>query len=112
MKALKFSDRIPYQRMIKGEVLELDLFQERQKAIAQLGMPLKEYMSTSEQLWRFQYPVQERPTKVKSIKVATLTESFQAPLLGIQGQYLFFPEGKVMNVRSNSGHHIKLTLID
>ena len=103
-----FTDKTNWQRMLKNEVSTKDLLEIKEKCIEQfLPNEYKEYASDKNEILSFNYPVADYPQKIKSIsfdKEPVITST----LHGIKGQYLYFDNGKVMNVRKHSGYLVKL----
>ncbi|WP_198262652.1 DUF2797 domain-containing protein [sulfur-oxidizing endosymbiont of Gigantopelta aegis] len=110
----KISDRTQWQRMLKGQVEEIDLLlhQEELQAffaaqIEQLSAELPEGAVSkidNEAMTEILYPVVEYPQKVKSFNLdkQALVEGV---LMGIKGQYLILDTG-VINIRKFSGYHV------
>ncbi|MGJ8517418.1 DUF2797 domain-containing protein [Carnimonas bestiolae] len=106
------SDRTPWQRMLKGEQLEVDLaatavqLRERfRDGLQALSERFGEGAITpypDSQAWHFHYPVLEAPSKVKSIDLER-TPELEGTLLGLKGQYLILDSG-VINVRRFQGY--------
>jgi hypothetical protein len=97
------SDKTPWQRMVKGEVPEVDLKAEKEKLQELLPQDLKQYVSQDNEVRALEYPVNKYPEKAKSLNL-TKTPEFEGTLSGIKGQYLLFEEGVVFNVRSHEGY--------
>jgi hypothetical protein len=55
--------------------------------------------------WLLNYPIQAYPQVIKGINLLIL-KVWQAPLLGIKGQYLLFEQG-VLNIRNLSGYALE-----
>ena len=100
-----YSDKTPWQRMLKGERLDgADIMAETQRAISLLPEELAQYYLEDLPHLQLVYPSVEAITKVKSQKLSKVGQ-VKGRLVGIKGQYLIFEEGKVMNIRSHSGFH-------
>lgn len=97
------ADKTPWQRMVKGEVPVVDLSQEKEKLSKLIPEDLQQYISKDNDVRDLNYPVEEYPTKVKSLNLSKNPE-FKGTLAGIKGQYLLFKEGVVFNVRSHQGY--------
>ena len=110
----KISDRTQWQRMLKGQVEEMDLLQQQQvlnelfsEQIEELqsGLP-KGAVETIENntMTEIRYPVDTYPQKVKSFNLDK-QPLVEGVLMGIKGQYLILDTG-VINIRKFSGYHI------
>jgi hypothetical protein len=100
-----FTDKTSWQRMLKNEPADADLALDKQKAIALISSRYGEYAVTDSAAIEFTYPLKESPNQIKSTNL--IKEGvFSGILAGIRGQYLILNDGKVLNVRSHSGHHV------
>lgn len=108
-----YADRTKWQAMLKGEVAEDDLAAERLRALAALEqadhLDYEVYKEDAAQLCTLQYPVLERPKKVKSFNLDK-DPLIQDTLQGIHGQYLIFAGG-VINMRKYAGYRLALHLV-
>ena len=102
-----FSDRTAWQRMLKGELADVDLALEREKLLAVLhedhGAQVLEFVEH-----RFHWPVMQWPAKVKSLSLEK-TPEIRGRLLGIKGQYLILDTG-VINMRRHAGLHLDVSV--
>lgn len=103
------TDKTNYQRMLKNEVADIDLIQ--QKDLFKLHIPEAEsqFYLEDNSVYTFRYPVLNYPTKVKSLNLKK-EGSFEGVLSGIKGQYWIFEDGTVWNVRSHEGFYVQITL--
>jgi len=102
------ADKTNWQQMLKGMVKrEVDLLEEKQKAMALLSENLQQYVSDVDDITTIQYPLDEHPVKVKSISFDK-TSDYTGILSGIKGQYLIFADGQVFNVRKHNGYLAEL----
>ncbi|MCB0781713.1 MAG: DUF2797 domain-containing protein, partial [Flavobacteriales bacterium] len=53
------------------------------------------------------YPLVDPPPKVVSVSLDKVPE-VSGTLAGIKGQYLIWKDGRVLNVRNHSGHHVAI----
>ncbi|MCB2180643.1 MAG: DUF2797 domain-containing protein [Desulfobulbaceae bacterium] len=106
-----FTDKTSWVRMLKNEVLQADLQQEKTKALSLLPEEMRQYQSADDEITTIRYPVLEYPVKVKSIGLDKVN-AFSGKLLGIKGQYLLFDSGRVFNVRKHSGYLVELQGFD
>jgi len=102
------SDKTSWQKMLKNDVnFEIDLLEEKNKAIQLLRSDLNKYITNDNTVFEFNYPVEKYPTKVKSINLEK-EKTFSGKLVGIKGQYLIFENGFVINIRKYNGYKISL----
>jgi len=114
----KVSDRTQWQRMLKGQVEEMDLLQHRDElneffheSVEELKMGLPDgavERLEGESVTEILYPVENFPQKIKSFNLDKQAE-VQGMLMGIKGQYLILDTG-VINVRKFSGYHVELEI--
>lgn len=88
---------------------EPDLTEARQKAIKLLPDDFLQYIEEDNTITKIQYPVDEYPEKVKSINLDK-NPNFTGTLQGIRGQYWFFEQGQVINIRKYNGYEIELDI--
>jgi len=101
-------DKTNWQQMLKGEVKrEVDLLEEKQKAMRLLSGELQQYVSDVDDITTIQYPLEGHPVKVKSISFDKIADH-TGILSGIKGQYLIFEDGQVFNVRKHNGYLAQL----
>src|SRR5690606_28590893 len=60
-----FADKTAWQAMLKNEVAPIDLLIEKQRATQLLNPELKKFLSENNEIFRFEYPVDHYPQKVK-----------------------------------------------
>lgn len=105
-----FTDKTNWRAMLKNEVAEnVDLLQEKQKVFDLLPAELKKYIDAENDVTNIEYPVQQFPTKIKSIGFDKLPE-ISGTLLGIKGQYLLFDESRVLNMRKHNGYFLRVEM--
>ncbi len=105
-----YADKTNWQKMLKNEVTQVDLIQERLKAGNFLPDEVRDYYAeNNSHLYEFHYPVLTYPKKVTSLSLDK-TPLFQGKLSGIKGQYLLFEDGTVFNVRTFEGYVVKISL--
>lgn len=110
------SDKTSWQKMLKGNIPEIDLeayrdelFEESEDA---LGNLIQQYgdeaimLLDEEETVDIEYPVLEYPTKIKSMNFDK-TPEVSGTLMGIKGQYLIFDTG-VINMRKFSGYQVRM----
>ena len=97
------SDRTAWQRMLKNEIAHVDLIAKRSEIIKLVPDEYQEYLLTQEEILNIEYPVNEYPSKVKSLSFDK-TPLIEGRLMGIKGQYLIFEEGQVLNIRKHQAY--------
>src|SRR5690606_41730520 len=101
-----FADRTDWRAMLRDVVPEPGpLLEARDRAFTALRHDLRPYWLPDEQPLSIAYPVLAWPPKVISVQLAKTPEVF-GRLLGVKGQYLVWEDGRVLNVRNHSGHHV------
>jgi hypothetical protein len=64
---------------------------------------LQDFISDDDEIYTFEYPVDEYPDKVKSINIDK-ESFFEEVLKGVRGQYLIFESNRVINLRKYAGY--------
>lgn len=110
------SDRTNWRNMLKGQVEEIDLLQERDRllelcaeglgALQQVHGMDAIYTLPDAKPFIFEYPVLEHPAKVTALNLDK-TPEIEGQLKGIKGQYLILDTG-VINIRKFSAYHVEL----
>ena len=100
------ADKTNWRKMLKNEVPNVNLKEERDKLIQYLPEEVKEYI-LDEEIVKIDYPIKEYPQKVGSLNLTKIS-SYTGVLSGVKGQYLIFEDNTVFNIRSNEGTVIKL----
>lgn len=102
-----FSDKTNWQRMLRNEVDDsIDLVEEKWQLEGMLPDDLLQYFTEDDTIEEFEYPVNQYPTKVKSMALEKLG-SVSGILQGIKGQYLLFDGDRVINLRKYSGYMVE-----
>lgn len=103
------ADKTNYQRMLKNEVAEVDLIQ--QKDLFKIYIPEEEseFYVNDNSIYSFTYPVLKYPQKVKSLNLKKQQE-YEGVLCGIKGQYWIFEDDTVWNVRGHEGFYVIFTI--
>lgn len=105
-----FADKTNWQKMLKNEVPDADLIQERANLKYIIPKEVQDYFHPEkEDLYDLHFPVLEFPKKVTSLNLDE-TPNFSGKLMGIKGQYLIFQDGTVFNVRTFEGYVVKISL--
>ena len=104
-----YTDKTAWQKMLKNDIISVDLTAERDKAISHLPAEVLEFVDNTNTAQQLDYPVLNYPLKVKSLNLEK-TPLFTEKLIGIKGQYLLFADGTVFNVRSNEGKVVSISV--
>ena len=97
-----------WQRMLKNEITHVNLTEKRAEIIKLVPEEFQKYMLTEEEILNIEYPVNEYPTKVKSLSFDK-TPTIQGRLMGIKGQYLLFENGQVLNIRKHQAYVLEFS---
>ena len=97
------SDRTAWQRMLKNEIAHVDLAVKRDEIIKLIPEECQQYVLSDEEVLNIEFPVNEYPTKVKSLSFDK-TPIIEGRLMGIKGQYLLFEGGQVLNMRKHQAY--------
>jgi len=103
------ADKTGYQKMLRNEVPEIDLFHKKEFLKQYFPKEFSKFYVADESIYKIQYPVLNFPQKVKSLSLSKQKE-FEGKLLGIKGQYWIFEDGTVWNVRGHEGFYVKIEL--
>ncbi|MBK9176059.1 MAG: DUF2797 domain-containing protein [Flavobacteriales bacterium] len=104
-----FADKTNWRAMLKEVPPDGDALREaRAQAMGALRVDLHDYLMTDDEPLLIRYPVLAYPPKVNSISLEKQPE-VGGVLMGIKGQYLFFEDGRVLNVRNQSGYHVEMS---
>jgi len=103
-----YTDKTNWRDMVQNNVNHnLDLLEEKQKAIDLLPGELQQYAFEEKEITRIEYPVIQYPEKVVSVSFDK-QPVIEGSLMGIKGQYLFFDANRVINIRKHNGYFIKV----
>jgi len=104
------SDKTNWRIMLKNEVPNLNLIEEKNRLKEFLPDEVKPYyLANNQKVFNFNFPVLRYPEKIKSLNL-NKTPNYSGKLKGIKGQYLIFEDNTVFNVRNYEGFVIKLTM--
>lgn len=102
------ADKTNWRAMLKEVPLDEDALRAtRAQAIAALRDDLQEHLLPDERPQAIRYPVLAYPPKVTSVSFEKQPE-VGGVLVGIKGQYLIWEDGRVLNVRNQSGVHVRV----
>lgn len=108
------ADRTNWRAMLKGDVPELDLVEERRRILGLIAEELAELRAThgddtiravEEDGMALSYPVQVWPGKIKTHNLDK-SATAEGVLQGIKGQYLILDTG-VINIRKYTGYEVR-----
>ena len=104
--------------MLKGKPNDIDLVHHRESLFESCGEDLDQLESEfgednitfleNESVTSINYPILEYPKKVSSLSFDK-TNVIEGELLGIKGQYLFFPQG-VLNIRKFTSYVVEVDI--
>ena len=104
------ADKTNWQKMLKNDVLDADLIEEREKLKQYIPKEAQPYfLENNMKVLEIEYPVIQYPAKIKSLNLEK-TPVYTGKLIGIKGQYLLFEDGIVFNVRNNEGYKVIITI--
>ncbi len=89
--------------MLKNEIAHIDLAEKRDEIIKLIPEDCQQYVLSTEEILNIEFPVNEYPTKVKSLSFDK-TPTIAGRLMGIKGQYLLFEGGQVLNMRKHQAY--------
>jgi hypothetical protein len=102
-----YADKTNWQNMLRNMQDEtIDLIEEKWQVCDELPADLAQYWLENDEILTFNYPVMNYPSKVQSMtfdKEACIS----GKLSGIRGQYLYFDDHKVINIRRHTGYEIE-----
>jgi hypothetical protein len=102
-----YADKTNWQNMLRDiQDDSIDLIEEKWQVCDELPADLAQYWLENDEILNFNYPVVTYPSKVQSMtfdKEARIT----GRLSGIRGQYLYFDDQKVINLRRHTGYEIE-----
>ena len=101
------SDKTQWQRMLRNELSDADLVNEKSKMGGLLPDEFREYLTEDNSITEIKYPVVKYPEKVKSVNFDKLPE-ISGMLNGIKGQYLLLDDDRVLNIRRHTGYVISV----
>ena len=113
------ADRTNWRAMLKGDVPELDLAEERRRILGLIAGDLKALREThcqesirevDEQELALRYPVEAWPEKIKTHNLDK-TPEVEGVLEGIKGQYLILDTG-VINIRKFTGYEVRFRVAE
>jgi hypothetical protein len=104
------SDKTSWQKMLKNEILDANLIEEREKLKAYIPAEAQPYfLGNNGKVVEIEYPVLQYPKKIKTLNLEK-TPHFTGKLKGVKGQYLIFEDQTVFNVRNNEGYRVIMNI--
>ena len=113
------ADKTNWRKMLKHDVVEIDLAQERDRLFELAEAPLANLRSQypdekisqleSGEVWRFEYPSLQWPEKIKTFNLEKQS-IVEGKLLAIKGQYLILDSG-CFNVRKHTSFDVSLSAV-
>jgi len=101
-----FADKTNWRAMLKEVKPDDDALRAaRAQAIGALRADLQQHLLHDEEPVEIKYPVLAYPPKVNSVSFEKQPE-VDGLLVGIKGQYLLWEDGRVVNIRNQSGVHV------
>lgn len=104
----RFTDKTNWRRMLKNEIGDFDLEEEKWELEELLPNDLSQYMTDDDEITEINYPVLEFPDKIKSVGFDK-TPIIEGELKGIKGQYLILDDGRVLNIRKHTGYDVTVS---
>jgi hypothetical protein len=99
-------DRTNWRAMLRSVPPDPEgLLLARDKVLANLRYDLHPYLLPDERPMLLEYPVLAWPPRLVSVSLEK-SPVVGGRLLGAKGQYLVWEDGRVLNVRNHSGHHV------
>lgn len=100
-----FTDKTNWQQMLRNApaLADSDLSAEKWELEEQLPQDLTQYWTDDDEIWHFNYPVIQYPEKVQALSFDK-TPEISGILTGIRGQYLYFDQTNVLNLRKHTGY--------
>ncbi|MCH2214919.1 MAG: DUF2797 domain-containing protein [Flavobacteriales bacterium] len=99
------SDRTDWRKMLTNQISSDDLSEVRDEMISFFPDSFRQYAVADSEIRELIYPVMNYPDKVRSINLEN-EKTVEGILTGIRGQYLYFDETRVINLRKYSGYQV------
>ncbi|WP_299528705.1 DUF2797 domain-containing protein [uncultured Lutibacter sp.] len=104
------ADKTSWQKMLKNDVLDADLIEEREKLKQYIPAEALDYfLPNNGKITEINYPVIKYPSKIKTLNLEK-TPVYSGKLMGIKGQYLLFEDTTVFNVRNSEGYRVLINI--
>jgi len=102
------SDKTAWQRMLKNEITQTNLLEEKNKLSHFFPEDYTTYLDSNNEITSLTYPVISYPDKVKSLSLDK-TPEIKGKLTGIKGQYIYIDYVNVLNIRKFTGYHVSIS---
>jgi hypothetical protein len=103
------TDKTAWQAMLKCESTpDISLLEKKNQLLDYLPEELHAFIADDDSITAIEYPIIQKPSRPKSIKLDT-TPEFEGTLLGIKGQYWLLDDDRVLNIRAHAGYEIEIT---
>lgn len=104
----RFSDKTLWKKMVTDDInRSVDLNALKTKALAMLPDELSAYRCDENNIQMLEYPVSKYPVHPKTMNLDSLSK-VKGILTGIKGQYLFFEDERIINVRKHTGYLVEM----
>jgi len=103
------ADKTGYQKMLKNEIPEIDLIQQKDYLKIYIPEEQSRFYVPDDKVYTFEYPVIHYPKKIKSLNLLKQSE-YHGKLTGIKGQYWIFEDETVWNVRGHEGFCVQIEI--
>ena len=103
------SDRTAWQRMLKNDIdTSINLLEKKNELVSYFSQNLKKHIDKDNNITNIFYPIHEYPQKIISINLDK-EYKVSGQLTGIKGQYLFFDNERVLNIRKYQGYRVQIS---
>ncbi len=102
------ADKTNWRQMLMNMQADVDMINEKNNVRKLLAEEYQQYILQENNVTQINYPVLNYPIKLTSIGFDKVPE-YTGKLTGIKGQYLYFENGIVINLRTHTGYVVELT---
>lgn len=103
------ADKTNWRKMLRNDVEDEDLMEWRDRLKQYIPEEALPYYLEHNKETQVIFPVEHYPSKPKSVNLNKVPH-YSGKLIGIKGQYLIFEDESVLNVRSNEGAVVEISL--
>jgi len=105
------SDKTSWQKMLKNDVSDDDLLQQKEALKEFIPLEAQPYfLENYSKVTEINFPVVQYPVKISSVNLEKFS-TISGKLMGIKGQYLIFEDQKVFNVRNSEGYKVSINIL-